>query len=176
MVETCGRCIQPCLGFSCAWLWGRGDARAFVHHGLCMTDWLFGCKPESGVSPAWMWVACGSCTADGWCCTGPLIPGCVHGCVCVWMRGSVCMCKSVCVHAGMSGSVSVTVYTCEGGCVLADIATRAFNGVVSQPPSNVEAPIGWCCTGPPVPECVYGCVCVWMRVTVCMCKCACVQV
>ena len=73
----------------------------------------------------------------------------------------------VCVHAGMSVSVSVTVYRCEGGCVLADMDTSAFNGVVSQPPSNVEAPIGWC---------VYGCVCVWMRVTVCMCKCACVQV
>ena len=25
----------------------------------------FGCQPESGVIPAWMWVACGSCTADG---------------------------------------------------------------------------------------------------------------
>ena len=59
--------------------------------------------------------------------------------------------------------------------MLADMDTSAFkalNGVVSQPPGNVDAPIGWCCTGPPVPECVYGCVCVWMRVTVCMCKCA----
>ena len=87
-----------------------------------------------------------------------------------------CMHVQVCVHAGMSVSVSVTVYRCEGGCVLADMDTSAFNGVVSQPPGNVDAPIGWCCTGPLVPECVYGCVCVWMRVTVCMCNWACMQV
>ena len=67
-----------------------------------------------------------------------------------------CMHVQVCVRAGMSGSVSVTVYRCEGRCVLADMDSSVFTGVVNQPPSNVEAPTGWCYTGPPVPECVYG--------------------
>ena len=92
------------------------------------------------------------------------------------MHEGECMHVQVCVHAGVSVSVSVSVYRCEGGCVLAEMDTSAFNGAASQPPSNVDSPIGGCCTGPLVPECVHGCVCVWMRVTVCMCKCACVQV
>ena len=50
-----------------------------------------------------------------------------------------CMHVQVCVHAGMS--VSVSVYRCEGGCVLADMDTSAFNGAESQPPSNVDSPI-----------------------------------
>ena len=88
----------------------------------------------------------------------------------------------VCVHAGMSVSVSVTVYRCEGGCVLADMDTSAFNGVVSQPPSNVEA-LGKKCRGTHRMVCIWVRVCMdegdcifFFRVTVCMCKCACVQV
>ena len=43
--------------------------------------------------------------------------------------------------------------------MLADMDTSAFNAVVSQPPSDVDAPIGWCCTGP---LCTW--VCIWVRV------------
>ena len=57
----------------------------------------------------------------------------------VCMDEGECMHVQVCVHAGMS--VSVSVYRCEGGCVLADMDTSAFNGAVSQPPSNVDSPI-----------------------------------
>ena len=43
----------------------------------------------------------------------------------VCMDEGECMHVQVCVHAGMSVSVSVTVYRCEGGCVLADMDTSA---------------------------------------------------
>ena len=62
----------------------------------------------------------------------------------VCMDEGECMHVQVCVHAGMSVSVSVTVYRCEGGCVLAEMDTSAFNGAASQPPSIVDSPIHAC--------------------------------
>ena len=55
-----------------------------------------------------------------------------------------CMHVQVCVRAGVRVRVSVSVLRCEGGCVLAEMDTSAFNGAASQPPSNVDSPIKAC--------------------------------
>ena len=62
----------------------------------------------------------------------------------VCMDEGECMHVHVCVRAGVSVSVSMSVYRGEGGCVLAEMDTSAFNGAAGQLSRNVDAPIYVC--------------------------------